>query len=185
MQKILFATGNKNKLEEAQAILGIKVEQAELDIPEIQSADPEMITKAKAQAYFKEFKQPLVVEDVSLVFNALKKLPGPYIKDFYETLGAQGLAELANKYEDNTAYAQNTLAYADEAGDLHIFIGIIKGQIAPEPRGTSGFAWDPIFIPDGETNTFAQMSAAKKNSFSHRAISFRKLKAWLEQNQQL
>ncbi len=138
-----------------------------------------MVVK-KAKAYFEKVKKPLFVEDVSVVFNCLGQLPGPYMKDFCLALGYDGLTQLVSHYQDKTAVATTTLAYIDSQ-QLKTFTGSIKGKITPKPIGNEGgFGWDPIFIPDGYTKTFAQMTAEEKNLCSMRALALREFKKWLD-----
>jgi XTP/dITP diphosphohydrolase len=183
MQKtIYFATTSQGKLNEARQLLGIDVQSCGLDIDEIQSLDPETVAVKKAAAYFQELKKPILVEDVALTFEALEKLPGTYINDFFKVLGNQGLVSLLQKASSRKAIAQTTLVFMDQDGKSHIFIGIVAGEIAREPKGDNGFGWDPIFIPDGETRTFGEMTETEKAKYSMRAKALADFKKWLEQN---
>ncbi len=177
--KIVFATTNSGKISEANNILGIEVVPSGLEIPEIQSIDPEKVALQKAADYFAQLKTPLLIEDVSLTFNSLNGLPGPYINDFSKALGNKGLIELI-KGNDRTATAMTTLVYCDKDRNPHLFQGIIQGKISTEERGSNGFGWDPIFIPDGTTKTFAEMTESEKNSLSMRKIALQKFKTWLD-----
>jgi len=179
MHKIFFATTNEGKLKEARELLSIEIEGAGLDIDEIQSLDPREVVSKKGKAYFDKLSKPILVEDVSLTFLALGKLPGPYINDFSKSLKNEGLIKLLEGYTNREATAQTSLAFYDESGNEHIFEGIVQGTIATECRGTSGFGWDPIFIPNGETLTFAQMKDEDKNKYSMRARAFEKFREWL------
>lgn len=160
--------------------MGIEVLGCGLDIPEIQSLDPVKVAVAKARDYYRQLHKPILVEDVSLTFTALNGLPGPYINDFSKALGNPGLVELLNAKSDRTATAQTTLVFLDDQEKEHIFKGIIKGSIAAAPVGDNGFGWDPIFIPDGHTQTFAQMTDSEKNTCSMRALAFQQFKSWLK-----
>ena len=82
---------------------------------------------------------------MSLCFNALKGLPGPYIKDFLEKLGPEGLYQMISGFTDKTAYAQCIFAYCASPEEEPItFIGWCEGTIV-KPRGPTDFGWDPIF----------------------------------------
>lgn len=179
--KIIFATTNKHKLAEAEKILEMDIEGTPLDIEEIQSLDPEKVAIEKAKAYYKVLSKPILIEDVSLSFKALNGLPGTYIKDFEEALGREGLIELLNNKEDRSAVAQATLVYYN--GEPNIFTGKVFGTVPKSVRGDSGFGWDPLFIPDGEDRTFAEMSEEEKAKYSHRAKALHKFKDWLAENQ--
>lgn len=179
MKRIYFATTNKDKLAEAREILGLDVLGLEGEIDEIQSLSPEEVAVKKAKAYFDEYKKPLFVEDVSLVFNALNMLPGTYINDFSKALGNGGLVNLLKGKKNKNAIAQTTIVFVDQRGKTHTFVGRVNGKIASKPKGTQGFGWDSIFIPEKESKTFAQMSLKQKNYYSMRAKAFKAFKKWL------
>lgn len=181
-KKITFATTNAGKIAEAASILGIEIVPSGLEIPEIQSLDPKKVALQKAADYYTQLHTAILVEDVSLVFTALNGLPGPYINDFSKALGNIGLIDLLKNSHDRTATAITILAYCNSAGKPFVFQGIIQGSIATEERGSNGFGWDPIFIPEGQAKTFAEMDNAEKNSLSMRAIALRQFKSWLKLN---
>jgi inosine triphosphate pyrophosphatase len=174
---LAFATTNSNKLAEAQRILGLSVEGVKIDSAEIQSLDPIEVVTKKAQAAYVKLQRPILVEDTILVFNCLKQLPGTYIKDFLKTLGNSGLADLVSRFDDNSAYAQSTFVLCDGV-QTQVFSGKIDGRIVA-PRGELGFGWDPIFQPDGESRTYAEMSDQDKANYSMRAIGLHQLREWL------
>lgn len=182
LRKIYFATSNQNKIDEAKTILGIDIEGIGLDIDEIQSLDPIEVASKKALAYYDKVKKPIFIEEVALSFNALGRLPGNYIKDFYTELGNEGLCNLLKGKKSRTAVAQTTLVLIDNKGKQHVFIGKTKGRVPLKPKGAKGFAWDPIFIPDGAKRTQAEMELEEKNKYSMRAKAFAKMKAWMEKN---
>ena len=177
--RIIFATTNKGKLAEANKILGVEVTGTPLDVEEIQSLDEEKVARAKAAECFKQIGKPLIVEDTSLRFNALNGLPGTYISDFSKALGNNGLIHLLDGHTDRTAIAVVTIAYADENGNITTFQGSVNGSIATSERGTNGFGWDPIFIPESCQKTFAEMTDDEKNTISMRAIALTKLKKYI------
>lgn len=179
INKIAFATTNEGKLKEARELLGIEVEGSGLEIDEIQSLDKSIVAEKKARAYYDKLQKPILVEDVSLEIEALNNLPGTYINDFSKALGNEGICELLKDKENRNATAYTTLVFIDEKGDSHEFVGEVKGKVSLHPRGADGFGWDPIFIPDGETRTFAEIKAEEKNKYSMRAKAFEKFKAWL------
>lgn len=182
MSKLIFATGNKGKLEEAKNILGTEVEGTSLEIDEIQSLDPVEVAIKKARAYYAKLKKPIFVEDQSFFFKSLGGLPGVYIDSFLKSLGNEGLTVLLKGRKDRSAMAQVTVVYMDKKGKEHLFIGQVKGKIATKPKGNKGFGWDPIFIPNGSTKTFGQMELKEKNKYSMRKKALMKLKNWLQKN---
>ncbi|KAA8548479.1 hypothetical protein F0562_000254 [Nyssa sinensis] len=120
---------------------------------------------------------PVLVEDTCLCFNALKGLPGPYIKWFLQKIGHGGLNNLLLAYEDKSAYALCvfSLALGPNAEPI-TFIGKTLGKIVP-PRGPNDFGWDPIFQPDGYDQTYAEMPKEEKNKISHRSKSLALVKS--------
>ena len=123
---------------------------------------------------------PVMVEDTSLCFNALKGLPGPYIKWFLDSIGHEGLNNLLAAYPDKSAYAQCIFAFSQGPGSEPIvFSGRTPGLIVPA-RGPTDFGWDPVFQPDeGAGLTYAEMPKDKKNAISHRFRSLRLLSTYM------
>ncbi|XP_071947293.1 inosine triphosphate pyrophosphatase-like isoform X1 [Antedon mediterranea] len=180
IRKLIFVTGNANKLREVKAILGeqIQVVSQKIDLPEFQG-EPDDICINKCKEATKEVKGSLIVEDTCLCFNALGGLPGPYIKWFLEKLGPEGLHRMLTGWEDKSAYALCTFAYCSGPGEeVQLFHGKTPGKIV-EPRGKTTFGWDPCFQPDGFDETYAEMTDAVKNSISHRSKALTKLAAFL------
>ncbi|KAL8952631.1 MAG: hypothetical protein Q9222_001470 [Ikaeria aurantiellina] len=174
-----FITGNLNKLAEVQSILGhvVPITNRSVDLVEIQGSI-EDISREKCRQAAAVVGGPVLVEDTCLSFNALKGLPGPYIKWFLQALGHEGLNNLLAAYEDKSAQAICTFAYSDGAGhEPLLFQGRVLGNIVPA-RGPPDFGWDPIFEYMGET--YAEMDKVKKNGLSHRSIALVKVKGWLE-----
>ncbi|KDP33376.1 hypothetical protein JCGZ_12925 [Jatropha curcas] len=166
---VTFVTGNAKKLEEVRAIIGqsIPLRSKKIDLPELQG-EPEAICKEKARLAAKEVKGPVLVEDTCLCYNALKGLPGPYIKWFLEKTGLKGLNNLLDAYDDKSAYALCVFSFALGPDSEPItFEGKTMGKIVPA-RGPTDFGWDPVFQPDGYELTFAEMPKEEKNKISHR-----------------
>lgn len=172
-----FITGNKNKLEEIKSVIP-DVDQLDIDLVEVQDIDPHVIIKAKLQEAFNHHQGPFIVEDTSLYFESLKDFPGPMIKWFLKSLGNEGLANLAQRLENQKAVAKVLIGYAKNKEDIKFFEGSIAGIIVP-PRGETTFGWDPIFQPDGFQKTFAEMSPEEKNAISMRKIAAEKLKDYI------
>jgi XTP/dITP diphosphohydrolase len=177
---LFFATTNEGKLKEARDILGVEIEGTPLEIDEIQSLDHVLVAKKKALAYFYELKKPVFIEDVSLSFEALKRLPGTYINDFSKELGNEGLIDLLKNSTNRKALARTTICFIESEDDIQIFEGEVKGEISDEERGSNGFGWDTIFIPEGSTKTFAEMELEEKNNYSMRAKALGKFKEFLQ-----
>lgn len=171
---ITFVTGNKKKLEEVVAILGntcpFILVPLKVDLPELQG-EPEIVASEKCKLAAKQVGGPVITEDTSLCYNALKGLPGVYIKWFLEKLGLDGLNKLLLGYDDKTAYAQCIFAFSEGPGaEPVVFVGRTAGKIV-SARGPTDFGWDPVFEPEeplGNTKTFAEMDKSVKNEISHR-----------------
>lgn len=179
MKKLNFVTGNDYKAAEVQAMIDIPIERVSLDIPEIQSLDVEVIATLKAKAAFEIVQQPVLVEDVSLVFHAMHALPGPLIKWFLKTMGAQGLCTMLNSYTDRSATAEACYVLYD-GKDTVVFRGEMKGVITLSPKGNDAYGWSGIFIPDGEEKSWAELSLEEKKRHSMRYIALCKLRSHLE-----
>lgn len=178
---IVFVTGNVNKLKEVNAILALPkpLTNKKIDLPELQGPSTAYIAKQKCLEAARRIGGPVLTEDTSLHFNALKGLPGPYIKWFLQDLGHEGLNNLLAAYEDKSAYALCTFAYCEGPDkEVLLFEGRTDGKIVPA-RGPKDFGWDPIFMPDGYEQTYAEMLKATKNSISHRYKALEKVKAFL------
>jgi inosine triphosphate pyrophosphatase len=181
---LTFVTGNKNKLLETASIIGnsIPLTSVSIDLPEIQGTTQE-IAAHKCREAAKLIKGPCITEDTSLCFNAMNGLPGPYIKWFLKDLKPEGLSKLLDGFEDKSGYALCTFAYCKSENDVPIlFEGRTEGKIV-RPRGPTSFGWDPVFLPDGFEETYAEMDKNVKNTISHRFRALEKLKAYLQENQ--
>ena len=174
---LYFITGNQGKLAEAKAIIQ-QIEGLDIDLPEIQELDAHKIIQAKLEAAFAHQQAEFVVEDTSLYIDGLEGLPGPLVKWFLATVGPAGIYKIASAFKAQSATAKTIVGYAKNPNDMHFFEGEIKGKIV-EPKGEKGFGFDPIFQPDGYTQSFAEMSLEEKNIVSMRKTAFSKLAEFL------
>ncbi len=118
------------------------------------------------------------MEDSGLFIPTLKGFPGPYSSYIYKTLGLEGVLRLMDNSQDRKAYFQSTIAIRLEDGTSRTFSGRVYGTISRRVRGKSGFGFDPIFVPRGESRTFGEMTQAVKNKCSHRARTFEEFAKW-------
>ena len=162
-----LVTGNENKWLEAKRILGRDLERIVLDLPEIQAATTREVALEKARAAFALVKRPVIVEDAGVELRAFGGFPGPFIKYWHTLGGNEAICRALDGTASRAATAVCVLGIAD-AGGVRIVEGRLDGSISKSPRGTGGFGWDPIFIPENESRTFAEMSAAEKDLISHR-----------------
>ncbi|CCA71685.1 probable HAM1-protein involved in DNA repair [Serendipita indica DSM 11827] len=181
-RKLVFITGNKNKLVEVQAILAkfdIEVEARALDIPEIQGTTLE-VSADKCRRAAELVGGPCITEDTALAFHALGGLPGPYIKDFMKTIGHSGLNAMLTGFPTKGATAICTFAYSAGPGETpQLFVGETEGEIVPV-RGPTHFGWDAVFQAAGTGQTFAEMDPVFKNTISHRFKALTKLVDFLK-----
>ena len=195
MKKLVFATNYAHKLVEIRAILGDKVEILSLndinchaDIPE--TADTlEGNAELKAAYIYTNYGLDCFADDTGLEVEALNGAPGIYSARY---AGGEGhdseanmkklLTEMAGKTNRNAQF--RTAICLIEKGNKHLFEGIVKGRIIEAKRGNSGFGYDPVFIPEGYNETFAEMGNAEKNKISHRARAVAALCEYLQNEEQ-
>lgn len=187
--KLCFATNNAHKLEEIQAILGESFELISLketgcteELPE--TGDTlEANSLQKAQYLYDHYHVNCFADDSGLEVHALGGEPGV---DSAHYAGPQRshadnvnllLKNLAGKTDRSAQF--RTVITLIQNGKITQFEGSVKGQIINELRGSQGFGYDPIFVPDGYETTFAEMSLEEKGRISHRAKAFRKLVEFL------
>lgn len=174
---MIFATGNHQKLKEFEEILGIKLNHSDLDLEEIQSVDVEEVAIHKARQAYGLLKEPVIVEDTGLCFEELNGLPGALVKFFIKKLTLDQICSLIKK--DRRAVAVTCIAYFD-GKEAKVFRGETKGEIAEKPRGVNGFGWDPIFIPEGYSRTFAELSSEEKTGKFMRKEAIKNLKEFID-----
>lgn len=187
--KLVFATNNKHKVSEIRAILGEQMEILSLedinchaDIPE--TADTlEGNALQKAQYVVDHYGMSCFADDTGLEVEALNGEPGIFSAR-YAGEGHDSEANmdklLKNLGQNNNRKAQfrTVIALLEVKGgkvQQHLFEGIVKGEIIRQRRGGAGFGYDPIFQPEGYTQTFAEMGNDAKNNISHRARAVKKL----------
>jgi inosine triphosphate pyrophosphatase len=110
-----------------------------------------------------------------LIFDAWKGLPGPQIKWFLQTVGREGMLQMLSGFDDRSARAVCCVGRYD-GQQVHHVLGICEGSIALSVRGVTDFGRDPIFIPRGYEQTFAEMPKEEKNLISHRALAWKQIK---------
>jgi non-canonical purine NTP pyrophosphatase (RdgB/HAM1 family) len=180
LEEMIFATGNANKAHEIESMLGLEVHQLMVDLPEIQAVAVDEVISAKARAAYAVVGRAVLVEDTGLSVHAWKGLPGALVRWFLATVGNEGICRMVDNFDDRSATAVTCLGFFD-GQDVHVFRGEMRGTIADDPRGTGGFGWDPIFIPEGWGKTFAEGTQDEKSAISMRRLSVEQLKAWLSE----
>lgn len=170
----VLVTGNAGKIAEARLATGYAVAAVELDLPEIQSLDLVEILREKGAEAWRRLRQPLVVEEAGLELAALHGFPGPLVKWMLAAVGAEGVARTALALGDARATARCALLYKDGEREL-LAAGSSAGTLVLPGRGTNGFGWDPVFLPEGESRTFAERTDVEKLAVSHRGRAWREL----------
>lgn len=178
-EQLILVSSNPNKGIEAERILGVPVLRVSLNLPEIQAATVEEITRYKVEVAKSKGYARLIVEDVSLGFDELGNFPGPYVRWLLEAAGGTGLAAIAYALNNRAAKAQCCVGYWDGT-QVKTFLGETTGEILVKPRGERTFGWDAWFQPSGQPKTFAEMTAEEKDAVSHRGHAYRKLAAHLK-----
>lgn len=169
---LVFVTSNVNKIREAQAVLGVELARADLDLDEIQSLSVEEVVRRKALLAHERLGRPVLAEDTALELAGLGGFPGPLVRWLLTSVGPAGIARLTHAFDDTRATARCVVCATDGAAQV-LAEGLVPGSIAPEPRGESGFGWDSVFVPDeGRGLTYAEMTPDAKNAVSHRRRAF-------------
>lgn len=153
---VTFITGNQSKADYLARYLGFPVAHVKIDLDEIQSMDLKEIVGHKVRQAYEHVKTPVIVEDVSLEFEALGGLPGPFIKFFVERIPFESICSMLNG-KSRKATAKCVFGYYD-GETIQLFEGAMDGEVAQAPMGDGGYGWDKIFIPAGYTQTRAQMN---------------------------
>jgi XTP/dITP diphosphohydrolase len=190
--KIIFATNNEHKLMEISDLLGGSFTLLSLKDVNIKEDIPEDLPTLEENALFKAkyihdaTGMNVFADDTGLEVEELNGSPGVHSarfagvqKDF--SANTVKVLKLMKGKKNRKAKFRTVIALIVN-GSEYLFEGIISGTILNEKRGTGGFGYDPIFVPEGENMTFAEMSLNEKNKISHRALAFEKLKLFLSQN---
>ena len=177
-----FVTSNIHKFNEAREVLSeyeLATAMLKIRAVEIQDDSLENIAKASATEAVKYCSLPIIVEDAGLFIEALNGFPGPYSSYVYRSIGTKGILKLMENVEKREAHFQSVVAFGSPEESPRCFHGKVKGKISLQELGTSGFGYDPIFEPSkGDGRTFAEMTTAQKNEYSHRAEALRKFAEW-------
>lgn len=189
--KILFATHNQHKANELKALLPTNLELITLNDINLKEEIPETADTIEGNAILKvnyivnHFELNCFADDTGLEVDALNGAPGVHSARYAgesrnDEDNIQLLLEKLGSNANRTARFKTIIAMHLK-GRLHLFEGIAEGKITHEKKGEMGFGYDPIFIPEGSTKTFAEMDMMEKNSMSHRGKAFKKLIEFLNQ----
>ncbi|MEL6369166.1 MAG: non-canonical purine NTP pyrophosphatase [Pseudomonadota bacterium] len=173
---IRFITKNDGKFAELKALLPAEFElvRDSTEIHELQTEDMKALVQDKILKAFQLVRQPLIVDHTGLAFDLMKGFPAGLTSVFYETLRAQGIVDLIGKSVNRNVTVTTMIGYCD-GRRKKIFCGKARGKIADQCIGKGGFQWDTIFIPEGYSQTYAELGQAKKNEISMRRRAFDQL----------
>jgi XTP/dITP diphosphohydrolase len=188
--RVVLASRNAHKIEEMARILdeaGLHVEVVGIDafddVPEVPETEPSFEGNAllKARAVCAATGTPAVSDDSGLCVDALNGMPGVLSARWSGGAGDVAnlelvLAQLADTPDERlAAQFRCAVALVLPDGREAVVHGEMRGRLVREPRGTNGFGYDPIFVPDGESRTSAEMSSSEKDAISHRGNALRAL----------
>jgi len=178
LSELFFASSNEHKFQEAERILanlGMQINLFKTTLEEIQSNNLNDIAEKKAINAYDLIQKPVIIEDDGLFINSLNGFPGPYSSYVYDTIGNKGIMNLLENSEVRDAKFVSIIAYCDNDCDVKLFESSIPGKISSIIE-KGGWGYDPIFIPDGESKTYANVS--DKDKFSHRSAALTKFSNW-------
>ncbi|MBK8955160.1 MAG: RdgB/HAM1 family non-canonical purine NTP pyrophosphatase [Saprospiraceae bacterium] len=189
--QLLVASRNPHKKIEIQAVLPQAYQLLDLNdldyATEIEESGQTFEENAliKARFVFQKFGKACIADDSGLEVRALNQAPGVlsarYAGESKNDLkNIQKLLSALEGITDRQARFRTIIAYMDQAGKAYIFVGVINGVISENPLGNHGFGYDPVFIPQGYRQTFAELGPEIKNNISHRAMAIGKLMEHLE-----
>ena len=181
--ELFFVSSNTHKLTEAERILsnlGLELNLFKTTLEEIQSNSLSEIAKRKALDAYSKVQKPVIIEDDGLFIDSLDGSPGPYSSYAYDTIGNKGIIRLLENSESRNAKFVAIIAYCNGVDDVQLFESSIPGKISLSIE-KGGWGYDPIFIPDGESKTYANVS--DKDKFSHRSASLKKFSDWFMHTQ--
>jgi len=153
----VFVTGNQHKANYLAKLLEIELRHQKVELDELQSLDLHEIVEHKVRQAYDVIRAPVLVEDVSLEFCALGKLPGPFIKWFLESAGEEACCRMLDSFVDRKAILRCTFGYYN-GKTVRLFDSESLGRISQTPKGDNGFGFDRIFICDGYDITRAEMA---------------------------
>lgn len=188
--KLIFATHNKNKLKEVKSLMPSSIELLSLDDisfnDEIEETADTIEGNAllKAKTIFEKTGTNCFADDSGLLVDALNGAPGVYSARYAgeqknDEDNMQKLLHELNDKPNRNAHFKTVMALIID-GKEYLFEGKIEGKIILEKLGTNGFGYDPIFVPDGYNETFAQLDSETKNNISHRARALQKMLEFLK-----
>lgn len=174
MTRLNLVTGNQGKLAEWRRLVttNIELDAVTMELDEIQTLDLEKLVTDKAHRAYEVVGKPVVVEDIAAGLDRLNGMPGPFIKFFEQEVGENALFQLA-KESGEAVTVTCAVAYFD-GQDMVTVLAEVHGKVV-SPRGDNGFGFDKVFLLDGQTKTYGEMTTTEKDAISHRGLAVRQL----------
>jgi len=147
---------------------GYELEHIKTAYPEIQAESLEITIIPGLEWAMSRYDRPIMIDDSGLFIDALKGFPGVYSSYVFKTLGNDGILGLMEGKELRSARFECCIGFKMPGKDPFIAKGVARGSIATKESGTGGFGYDPIFIPEGDSRTYAEIAVNEKNRISHR-----------------
>jgi XTP/dITP diphosphohydrolase len=191
LKNLLFFSNNHKKILEVESIFdhkGVKIHNLRSfeKIKEPNENGLSFAENAKIKSFFglKNFNIPCFADDSGICVEAIKNKPGIKSKRFLDKFATSGHAFeyiISNviKTKNDKAFFKTAICLSIKDNHHIVFEGKINGRISIKPKGSNGFGYDPIFIPEGYEKTFAEMSIKEKNTISHRKIALMKMESFL------
>jgi len=164
-------TSNDGKFREISQQMkehGFELEHVKTSYPEIQADTLDETIVPGLRWLLERYDRPLMIDDSGLFIDALKGFPGVYSSYVFKTIGCDGILRLMKDVKDRGARFECCIGFLRPGGEPFVAKGVAKGTIAESKAGTGGFGYDPIFIPEGYSKTYAQFEIPEKNKISHR-----------------
>ena len=179
-QELGFVTTNHGKYQETKKILGYPIAQINFFFTEPQEIRGENIAISKAKVAYSQFKRPVFVDHTSLYFPAWNGFPGGMIGTMLRQVGDAGVVQMISTFSNREAVGETAIAFCD-GRDVHVFKGEVKGSVPDHVEGIEYTGWDRIFIPNGYTKRYGEMSLSEKNEISQRRIALDRFKVFLQE----
>ncbi len=185
IEEIHILTGNPGKFKEIAKWLGplgiqVKMLESEFIEAQVDTLEEVIIFGMEELSKRERSNVPFIKDDSGLFIEELNGFPGVYSAYVQKTISNRGILRLMEGVDNRTATFRTVIGLWTPGQEIKLFSGKCDGTISFDHRGDYGFGYDPIFIPDGEQRTFAEMSTKEKNEMSHRIDAVKKLVAYLD-----
>jgi XTP/dITP diphosphohydrolase len=178
--RLILLTQNQHKLKELKPLFEkyrVDFETTSTEKHEIRSENIEEIARVAAKTAFGTLQRPVVVDDTGFFVDALKGFPGSYAAIVLKSIGYEGILRLMAGKKDRKSKFMTAVGYCN-GKHLESFVGTMSGSVVYEPAGKGGFGYDPIFMPNGFSKTYAELTLEEKVKISHRTRAFENFLQW-------